>query len=227
MEIEKAQELMALRFSFIGKILATFSHELKNHLAVIKEHNGLIYDLIELGKLPVKNDYSDQYISSLRSVNNQIEKTLALIRYFNRFSHRMDFPLSTFSISEVIEELLALMNRLANQRKIKLESDPQGNMPQINSDPSGLQFVIFSIITDLMLRLAENSSIKIRTFLDNSSAVIQIVPKGNISEPDEGYNNHQDVILHRTIADMGGNISSDGKIFTIIIPLSAGDAKAK
>jgi len=39
------------QLAMIGRLLAGFSHELKNHLAIIKESNGLIGDLLSMGRV--------------------------------------------------------------------------------------------------------------------------------------------------------------------------------
>ena len=42
--------MKTLRISFIGRIISCYTHEMKNYLAIIKETNGLMKDVIEIGK---------------------------------------------------------------------------------------------------------------------------------------------------------------------------------
>ena len=52
MENKGERDLRLLQLRFIGKILAGFTHESKNYIAIVKESAGLIGDMIQLGKNP-------------------------------------------------------------------------------------------------------------------------------------------------------------------------------
>ena len=72
------QDLRYLQLCFIGKIIAGFTHEIKNHLAIIKESAGLIGDLIKFGKKG--KDESAQYLEIIGSVEDQMERTVEVKR---------------------------------------------------------------------------------------------------------------------------------------------------
>ena len=48
MEPQNGERFRELQLAYLGKLMAGLSHELKNHLAIIKESNGLIEDLLSL-----------------------------------------------------------------------------------------------------------------------------------------------------------------------------------
>ena len=111
------QELRFLQLRFIGKIMAGFTHEIKNYLAIIKESAGLIGDMVKKGKMS-KNDIPE-YLDIVHSIEDQIEKATEQFTYLNRFSHRMDSRLSTFNLNECLGELIALVQPVCKAEKCR------------------------------------------------------------------------------------------------------------
>ena len=122
---EEEEAIKIAHLKFIGKVLSVFTHELNNHLAIIKESAGLIEDTLRLQKSSGKYDIEES-LKIIRSIENQIGKTAWICKKLNGFGHRMDRALSTFNVNESLEELLVLLNRVANQKKVSFEKDFQG-----------------------------------------------------------------------------------------------------
>ena len=181
MDSERERNLRISQMCFVGKMIGGFTHELKNHLAIIKETAGLIEDLIMFKKSGGKEDPAE-YIRSLDSIALQVDKAVQLADYLNRFSHRMDHPLSTFSVHDVIEELIALRRRSARERGICLETDFHGAVPSIHSDPSRLYCLLYCLIEEKMLGLSKGSHLIMKTEPSDGSIIIRIIPKGKLVE---------------------------------------------
>lgn len=180
MEDKNNEDLRFLQLNFIGRILAGFTHEIKNYIAIIKESAGLMGDMMKAGKSG--KEESRQYLEIIASIEEQIERTMELFRHLNRFAHKMDTPLASFNVNDGMEELLALLNRSANQRKIILEKDFQKDLPLIQSDPSMLQFLVFCFIQEKLDTLDKNSKIILKTTLINGTVTITIIPHGTSIE---------------------------------------------
>jgi nitrogen-specific signal transduction histidine kinase len=213
-------ELITPQFSFIGKVLAAFSHDINNHLAILKESAGLIGDIIELGKTSSRKDDLKEILKITQSIKNQIEKTTYFCDKLNGFGHGMDKQLSAFNIHNSIEELMVLLTRFINQKMIYLEKDFAANMPLIYSNPLKIQFLIFCLVEKHLKRLDKNGRIIIKTAYANDSIGITIIPKGNLIETDEEVL-CKDEIFNRIIKQLGGNISQKtADEMTIILPVS-------
>ena len=203
------QELRVLQLRFIGKILAGFTHESKNYLAIIKESAGLMGDMITFGKSG--EEASGQCLEIIRSIEEQIEKSTGLFKYLNRFSHRMDTQFSSFDCNEVLEELTALVLRFANQKRIELVKDFKQDLPQIYSNPSIVHLLVFSFLEDIITRLDKNSRIVIKTGNLNGSIMISIIPEGNFLDTEKEefpFETYDTVLkkLHGTITLEKGTI---------------------
>jgi C4-dicarboxylate-specific signal transduction histidine kinase len=214
------QDLRFLQLNFIGRILAGFTHEIKNYIAIVKESAGLMGDMIKAGKWG-KNE-SRQYLEIIASVEEQIERSLALFRYLNRFAHKMDTPRVSFDVNEGMEELLALMNRFANQRKIRLESDFQKNLSLIQSDPAMLQFLVFCFVREKLDRLDKDSSITVKTGGADSSVTINIISQGKLIEAETEVLCTPEIRQH-VIRMLGGEIVEKDGAIQITLPLNMPD----
>jgi C4-dicarboxylate-specific signal transduction histidine kinase len=214
-------ELTTSQLSFIGKILAVFSHEINNHLAILKESVGLIGDLIELGKTSSRKDLKE-ILKITQSIKDQIEQTTYFCNKLNGFGHGMEKPLSDFNIHRSIEELMVLLGRVMNQKMVRLEKDFTANMPLFHSNPLKIQFLIFCLIEKYLRGLDKNGSIIIKTAHSNDSIGITVIPKGNWIERNEDEEVIcKDEIYENIIEQLGGRVSQrTGDETTIMFPVS-------
>lgn len=219
MENKNEHALRLLHLRFIGKILAGFTHEIKNYIAIIKESAGLIGDMINLEKK--SRNESREYLEIIHSIEEQIERTNNLFRYLNRFSHRMDTELSSFNVNETMEELIALLTRFANQRKISLETDFQKDIPSMDNNPSMLQLLVFHFLEEKLTRLDKNSRLIIKTESANGSIAIRIIPKGNLLDADREEGSVSNEIQEDVIRHLGGNLSITKEEIVIRLPVKA------
>jgi nitrogen-specific signal transduction histidine kinase len=218
MDSQYENELRTLQMRFIGKIIAGFTHEIKNYIAIINESNGLIGDMMKLGKSP-ENELP-VYLDIIHSIEDYIEKTTGHFRYLNRFAHRMDAPLSSFHINESLEELIALINRFANQKRISFKQGYDNDMPPVYSNPSLLQLIIFTFVEKNIMELEQDSTITMQTAVADKSVLITIIPNGKRVEGSSAPIPTE--LLDIIIKELGGNISQDrGKNTVIMLPLTS------
>ncbi len=219
MSDEKNQELKDLQLKFVAKILASFTHEMKNHLAIIKESGGLIQDLVAMGKKPKKKD-AEVYLSSLQLIDDQVKKSIDVIDVLNRFAHRMDHPACSFLINDAVEELIVLMQRIANRKRISLQKDFRTAVPAIIGDPSMLQFLIHCLLEEMLYQLDASSRIVFSTSFSKDSVSIRLAAHGRILEgPREDAVPSPDSV-QQALRGLNGTLSraDDHKEATIRLP---------
>lgn len=128
--------------AFQGKIVAAATHEFQNHLAVIKEYNGLVRDLLGARKPDRKTLKRCAEISL--SIEERAVRAAQLTDTLNSFAHRGDRGKTGFRVDEALAELVTLMQREAAGRKVSLTlrgSDPVN----IISDPALVQLLVFMV----------------------------------------------------------------------------------
>lgn len=214
---DKEAVIAALHRKFIGKILSAFTHEVNNHLAILKESAGLAGDMLSSQKASQQLQDISKIMGSIES---QIGKTSWLIKNLKSFGHRMDEPISAFSVNESIEELLVLLSRKFNQKGLVLEKDFMEGIPLIHSNPSKLQFIIFRFLDYALNRLDKNGIITLKTDHLNGSAIITLVLKGDIIAADNESLSAHDIYRH-ILSQLDGSFSLQEKELTITIPVIA------
>lgn len=184
MKSQRKSRLREMQLASIGKLMAGLSHEFKNHLAIIKELNGLIEDLLLLEE-PGQSLNSERYKKILSGINGRIAEAAEMCRFLSGFSHRMDQPLSSISVTDVLQEKIYLLRRFAQQKQVDLLSSFDKDLPVIFNDPSLLQFAIFCIIWPALELLQQGGRISITVVRKDQSVKIVVNLKGAIEKPED------------------------------------------
>ena len=184
MKSQKKDRLREMQLAFVGKLMAGLSHEFKNHLAIIKELNGLIEDLLLLEE-PGQSPNSERYKKIISGINGRIAEAAEMCRFLSGFSHRMDQPLSSLSVTDVLQEKIYLLRRFAQQKQVDLVSSFDEDLPAIFNDPSLLQFAIFCIIWPALELLKQGDRILITAIRKGQSVEIVVNLKGTMEKPED------------------------------------------
>jgi C4-dicarboxylate-specific signal transduction histidine kinase len=144
--------------AFLGKITASMTHEIKNTYAIILESSGLLSDLLTFhqeGSFPHK----EKFQKVLTSINDQVHRGVALTNRLNQFAHSMDEPLSLVKVADLLELVVALMQRLARRRGIELQAIAPDRDASFMIDFFRVQLVLASIIDQLAETLESGGKI--------------------------------------------------------------------
>jgi signal transduction histidine kinase len=168
--------------AFFGRIAASVSHELKNHLAVINEQTGLMSDLLLMagqGKPPPV-----QRLTCLsRDIAEQVGKADQTLRMFGRFSHSVDqqhCPVDLFDLSETI---IGIAGRLAASKGVLLSR--QGGTAQVivRTSPFLLVQMVFLCLEHLLALAKGGGDLRIGAFGDSGQAGVDLCFAGHPIEP--------------------------------------------
>lgn len=207
-----------LCLSFINRILSSYTHEVRNYLAIIKETNGLMKDVIQIGKSRAVE--AKQFLGFIGCVEEQVARASAITDYLHRFAHRMDCGRSAVSINEVIEELIALMTRLAYRKRVTFEKNLRGGLPDAVLNPMALHYLLFCIIDSKLSRLDKNGIIRVVTSLSGGRLCISVSSKGEVAQ--EGA---CEVCSYGEIsglaAELGAEISEKDSETVISVPVAS------
>ena len=183
MKSREKERLREMQLAFIGKLMAGLSHEFKNHLAIIKELNGLIEDLLIL-EVPGQSVNSERFKKIIPGINERIAQAAEMCRVLSGFSHRMDQPLSSINVSDVLQEEIYLLRRFAQQKQVHIESLFDGDLPAIFNNPSLLQFAVFCVVWPTLELLEKGGRIVITGTGKNQSVEITAILEGKMERPE-------------------------------------------
>lgn len=167
--------------AFVGKIIADFTHEINNHLALIKESAGLISDICK-GKKSIDKKEMPYVVESLEAIENQIQKSVNFIGYFNRFAHRMDNLKSSFKLSSTVEELFELLKRYSSRKKVSLKYDIPESLPDLENSPFLLEFAIFYAIDSFLKKSKPDTNITVTAKRENGFVRLTVKYEGDFTE---------------------------------------------
>lgn len=203
--------------AFVGKIIADFTHEINNHLALIKESAGLISDICK-SKKSIDKKEMPYVIESLEAIENQIHKSVDFINYFNRFAHRMDNLKSSFKLNSAIEELFELLKRYSNRKKVSLKYDLPSSLPDIENSPFMLEFAIFYAVDSFLKKAKPDTNIIVTANKENGFIRLTVKYEGefteNITQEIWQFSAVQEILLLT-----GLKLTSNDKTVTIEIPV--------
>jgi C4-dicarboxylate-specific signal transduction histidine kinase len=211
MKSQKRDRLREMQLAFIGKLMAGLSHEFKNHLAIIKELNGLIEDLLLLEE-PGQSTNSERYKKITSGINERIGQAAEMCRFLSGFSHRMDRPLSSLNVTDVLQEKIYLLRRFTQQKKVEMISSFEEDLPAIFNDPSLLQFAIFCILWPALELLDPGGKILISVVRKDQSVEIVITLEGAIQKSENGtpWEEILPEVLQILGAELSRRIDQDG-----------------
>lgn len=164
----------------LGKLLAGYTHELKNHLAIINESSGLMGDLLDMSG--GEDDKTRQRFKKIiATISVRISQANSMAKILNNLAHHMDLPSSVFHVNTLLLDELALIERFARLKSISFDRNLQEDLPSIFNNPSLLQFILFSLVSDLLGRLDSDSTIKFSTLQQGEDIEILIETIGECS----------------------------------------------
>jgi len=180
---DKCEKMRVAQLQFIGKILSLFTHQLNNHLAIIKDSVGFLDDLIKI-KGQFKDDISE-ITNTMIEAEEQIEKATVLSKRLNSFGHRMDNAFSTFSINDILDELLVLASRATIQKRLSFERDFSPDVPPIYSDPSKVHFLLFCLMERFLKRMKPGGCIRVITKAKDQGCTVCFAVEDGICDSEE------------------------------------------
>jgi C4-dicarboxylate-specific signal transduction histidine kinase len=218
MKSQKKDRLREMQLAFIGKLMSGLSHDFKNHLAIIKELNGLIEDLLLLDETGQPANI-ERYKKIIDGINERIAQAAEMCRVLSGFSHRMDQPLSSLSVTDVLHEKIYLLRRFAQQKQVEVISSFAEGLPVIYNNPSLLQFTIFCILWPVLELMEPDGRILITVGQKDESIEIVIQREGTLKRLEENtpWEDMLPEVVHMLGADFSRGVDQNGNENIVLI----------
>jgi len=128
-----------------GRLIAGFSHDMKNHLGIIRESNGLMDDIIAMGGCGEDELSVERLRKSISAIERRVVIAANMFHHLSGFSHRTDTPYSSFNINNLVTEECVLIERFSRLRQIDVSLIPEEGLAAVYNDPALLQHVIYRV----------------------------------------------------------------------------------
>lgn len=225
------------KLASIGRLAAGVGHEINNPLAIINQKIGLIEDLLAMSKEDFNHRGAIQ--SSLKVVNQSVERCKAITHRLLGFARRTDVYSEQLDINEIIQEVIQFLDNAMLHNRIKLELNLDNDLPLTTSDRLQLQQIFLNITNNAIDAIGKSGLIKIQSQQAGTDIQVVIEDNGpgiaeevlpNIFEPfyttkETGKGTGLGLsITYGLVKKLGGNITvqsrlDHGTVFTITIPL--------
>lgn len=225
------------KLASIGRLAAGVGHEINNPLAIINQKIGLIEDLLAMSKEDFNHRGAIQ--SSLKVVNQSVERCKAITHRLLGFARRTDVYSEQLDINEIIQEVIQFLDNAMLHNRIKLELNLDNDLPLTTSDRLQLQQIFLNITNNAIDAIGKSGLIKIQSQQAGTDIQVVIEDNGpgiaeevlpNIFEPfyttkETGKGTGLGLsITYGLVKKLGGDITvqsrlDHGTVFTITIPL--------
>lgn len=146
--------------AFFGQITASVTHEIKNHLALINEYNGLLADLLAAHARGRELD-PERLASLSAEVRKQVRQAGEIVGQLNRFAHSVDSEAEEVDLGELAATFTALSARRAQRRRMELKLDLPASTPSLVCQPFLLLLACHCLLEAVLEACPEGASLAI------------------------------------------------------------------
>lgn len=145
------------------RLMAGFSHDMKNHLGIIRESNGLMGDMIEMGVLGEDENSLERLKKSISAIERRVVVAANMFHHLSGFAHRADAPCSSFQLNDLITEECVFLERFSRLKQIEIALELGEGLPAVYNDPSLLQYVLYRLYTRCLEQMESGRKLVIIT----------------------------------------------------------------
>jgi len=217
--------------AFMGRIMAGFTHEMKNVLAIIKESGGLMEDLLSLVQ-EGSFAHKERFLRVLDKIREQVQRGVDLSTRLNRFAHSPDEPIATVDLNETANQVAMLAERFARLKGIVLKADPGNDRLDLVSSPVGIYMALFSGMESCWNQMKAGSELKLLGEKRGNEVAVRMLPQGDFGDPGEfaaGVSQTEKWgVFLEIVASLGGKVewSEDRAGFAVVFPSGEGLARS-
>lgn len=179
--VQDITELQALRreldrmdrLSLVGEMAASITHEIRNPMAVVRGYVQLLQERSQTGQ----REYFSIILEELDRTNRIISDFLTLAQ--NKREQRF-----SYSLNDVIQELVPLLQADTNLRGQTLVVELADNLPQFQINESEIKQLLLNISRNGMEAMQQDGVLAIKTMLVHHQIILSISDTG-LGIPDE------------------------------------------
>ncbi|MDD9305167.1 MAG: hypothetical protein HUK40_23680 [Desulfobacter sp.] len=129
--------------TFLGQILASATHEIKNHLAIINENAGLLGDLSLMDPMALAPDRTNGI--SLK-IAEQVRHADLVLKRMNEFSHSVDLCDQPVDLEQTAAFVIKFGSRLIKMAGIEIKLMPAPSPLMVSTHLFFLEYLIWQPI---------------------------------------------------------------------------------
>ena len=166
---EQERAMRQQQMASFGRLIADFSHEMRNHLAVIQEANGLLEDILAM-EATKGNSVPALLEETAAQISQRVRRSADLCQHLSGMAHRSDTPCSSFQVNDLVTELVVFLKRSARSQQVTLQLDLEQGIEPIYNEPALLQHLLYQLYAFSLERLRNGQADKQTLIISTAQA---------------------------------------------------------
>jgi len=166
--------IRSAKLASIGELATGLAHEINNPLAIISAEQTNISDLIS----EFKADESEQIIDSVDRCQTQLQRCANITRKMLQFGRKQESSPELTDITPRVKDVINLLERHANVRNIKIESEIEDNLPEVLVDQIEFEQVLVNLINNAIDALPNGGKISLKIYKEKDKAHLVVQDNG-------------------------------------------------
>lgn len=217
-ETDQERILRENGLAFFGAITASVSHDLNNVISIVGQSGGLLDDLL-VGAAQGRPIRNEQLRRIADRIGGQTKRGVDIIRRLNSFAHSVDEPRCEFDVNQAVENLTALIERLASLKRARLETRLSDEPVRIIGCPFLLQQALFLSFRALVAPAQKDDVLTISVArLEDGVRVSVEGPHRDEPECDRRY---LELLMDRCRGSLDISLAGDRRVFEFSVPFGA------
>lgn len=221
------------KLSALGRLAASVAHDINNPLSAILSYLYLL-------KYELPNEAALREDISI--IERQVEVIAELVRRLQNFSRPPKTTRLQINVTQVLDDVVKLIGKDLQKRKIELEYAPMENLPPILAAPDQISEVVMNLLVNARDAMPEGGALKVTVFWEAGYVGIRVSDTGGgippeikerIFEPFFTTKGEQGTglglaICSRIVTEHGGDITVEstpgaGTTFTVRLPVAGAE----
>lgn len=202
----------------MGRLMAGLAHDMKNHLGIIRESNGLMDDILAMGVLDEDEVALGRLKKSIAAIERRVVISAKMMHHLSGLAHRPDTAYSSFLVNDLIEEEYTFLERFSRLRQIEVVFEFGAAVPAVYNDPALFQHVFYRVYALCLEQMENGTALTITTEEENHAAVIRFRLSAT---PQMNFEKLLETSLQAAVEKLGGTLErGDSETDTVEIKLA-------
>lgn len=188
-----------------GRLMAGFSHDMKNHLGTIREANGLMSDLLAMGGLDDNEPLVQRFTKAMASIEKRVVIAAGMLHHLSALAHRSDIPLSSFQVNDLLTEACTFLERFTRLKQVGFSLEPGKGLPTICNDPALLIHIFHRLHCLCLERLDAGRSLVVITRENQKTVEIVFRLACTLENPEKLFSG----ALQAAVEKIGGRLETE------------------
>ncbi len=160
------------KLASLGRLASGVAHEINNPLAIINQKAGLIKDLFTMHQ----SYASDEKLMGLvKGVLSSVERAGSITGQLLNFARHLDTDIERFDLGEMVGDLMGLLEKEAEFRRIEISLKMPGEKIVLESDRGNIQQICLNLINNAFAAMEQGGQLDIKVAVNTPQQITIVI----------------------------------------------------